>query len=384
MKTIGLLGGMSWESSALYYRKINELVRQKLGGFHSAKIVMVSLDFHEVESYQMKYQWEQAGELLANSARKLEGAGADFLVLCTNTMHKVTSQIEKEINIPLLHIADATAEAIKERGIERIGLLGTKFTMEENFYVDRLREHHGLQVFIPNQEDRLLVNRVIFEELVLGKINPVSRIEYLRIMRGLVDQGAEGVIEGCTEIAMLVGREDTDIPLFDSTSIHAKKAVEFALEVSEWNEGVNHLFSENQMKIEIDSNLPSTEEYNSLRQAAGWHPYNTDEAQEGLNNSLYTVSIREDGEIIAFGRVIGDGAITFYVQDVIVMPAHRGQGHARIIVENLMRYIRQTAAPGAVVGLMSAKGVEGLYEKFGFISRPNEENMGAGMVLRNI
>jgi len=231
MKTIGLLGGMSWESSALYYRKINELIRQKLGGFHSAKIVMVSLDFHEVESYQMKNQWEQAGELLAKSARKLEGVGADFLVLCTNTMHKVASQIEKEINIPLLHITDATAEAIKERGIEKVGLFGTKFTMEENFYVDRLRINHGLQVLIPNQEDRQLVHRVIFDELVLGKINPISRIEYLRIMRGLVDQGAEGVIEGCTEIAMLVGKEDTDIPLFDSTSIHAKKAVDFALEV---------------------------------------------------------------------------------------------------------------------------------------------------------
>ena len=229
MKTIGLLGGMSWESTALYYQWINELVKEQLGGLHSAKIAMVSVDFQEIEELQHKNQWEESGEILSKAAQSVEVAGADFLVICTNTMHKVAPQIEAAIRIPLLHIADATAEEIKKQGMKTVGLLGTKFTMEQNFYAGRLQERHGLKVLIPSREDREIVHRVIYEELVLGKVEERSREEYLRIMNKLKDEGAEGVIEGCTEIVMLVQQKHTDIPLFDTTAIHARKAVEKAL-----------------------------------------------------------------------------------------------------------------------------------------------------------
>jgi len=229
MKTIGLLGGMSWESTALYYRKINELVKQKLGGLHSAKIAMVTVDFHEIEELQFSDKWEEAGEVLSVAAQQVETAGADYLLICTNTMHKVAPQIESAIQIPLLHIADATAEAIKGQGISTICLLGTSFTMEEEFYAGRLSENHGLNVIIPSKNDREIVHRVIFEELILGIIKDESRTEYLRIMGELQKRGAEGVIEGCTEIVMLLQQEHTPIPLFDTTAIHAQKAVEMAV-----------------------------------------------------------------------------------------------------------------------------------------------------------
>ena len=229
MKTIGLLGGMSWESTALYYTQINELTKEKLGGLHSAKIAMVSVDFQEIEILQHKGQWHATGEILAKASQQIEAAGADFLLICTNTMHKVAPQIESAIDIPLLHIADATAERIKAEGINSIGLLGTRFTMEQEFYAGRLKEKHGLKVTLPSKEDREIVHRVIYEELVLGVVREESRREYLRIMEALRAEGAEGVIEGCTEIVMLVQQEHTDIPLFDTTSIHAQAAVEMAL-----------------------------------------------------------------------------------------------------------------------------------------------------------
>ena len=229
MKTIGLLGGMSWESTALYYQWINELVKEKLGGLHSARIAMVSVDFQEIEELQHKNKWVESGDILSKAARNIESAGADLLVICTNTMHKVAPQIEAAINIPLLHIADATADEIKKQKIKTVGLLGTKFTMEQDFYAGRLQEQHGLKVLIPNQEDREIVHRVIYDELVLGNVKEQSRREYLRIMNKLREEGAEGVIEGCTEIVMLVQQQHTDIPLFDTTAIHARKAVEKAL-----------------------------------------------------------------------------------------------------------------------------------------------------------
>lgn len=228
MKTIGLLGGMSWESTALYYRWINEGVRQSLGGLHSARIAMVSLDFAAVETLQIRGAWREAGALLATAAQQLEAAGADFVVLCTNTMHKVAPAIEAAVAIPLLHIADATAAAIKARGIGTIGLLGTDFTMTEDFYRGRLREHR-LQVLTPPPEDRALVHQVIYDELVLGQIRDESRAAYLRIMADLQAAGAEGIIEGCTEIVLLVQQSHTSIPLFDTTAIHAAAAVEWAL-----------------------------------------------------------------------------------------------------------------------------------------------------------
>ena len=229
MKTIGLLGGMSWESTALYYQGINQLVKQELGGLHSANIVMVSIDFQVIEDLQNKNSWEEAGSLLSVAASKVEAAGADFLLICTNTMHVVAPQIEDAISIPLLHIADATAAEIKKEGMSTIGLLGTNFTMEQEFYAGRLREMHGLNVLVPQKEDRDIVHRVIYNELVLGIQMEESREEYLRIMRVLHEQGAQGIIEGCTEIGMLVKQKHTKIPLFDTTEMHVRKAVDLAL-----------------------------------------------------------------------------------------------------------------------------------------------------------
>lgn len=229
LKTIGLIGGMSWESTVPYYRKINETVKEHLGGLHSAKVILYSVDFHEVEQLQHAGDWEAAGELLAGAARSLEAAGADFLVVCTNTMHKVAPAIESAVSIPLLHIADPTAVAIKASGFSTVGLLGTRFTMEQEFYRDRLRERHGLQVLTPQLEDREIIHRVIYEELCLGVVKPESRIHYRRIMEELKQQGAEAIILGCTEISLLVGQEDSDVPLFDTTGIHARSAAEWAL-----------------------------------------------------------------------------------------------------------------------------------------------------------
>lgn len=228
MKTIGLLGGMSWESTELYYRWINEHVKRKLGGLHSARIAMVSVDFHEIEALQHNGDWEQAGTLLAQAAQRIEAAGADFLLICTNTMHKVAPRIEQVITIPILHIADATAARIRQQGVKKVGLLGTNFTMEQDFYKGRLTAH-GLDVIVPSAEDREIVHRVIYDELCLGKLSDASRNEYLRIIHQMKDQGAEGVIEGCTEIVMLVQQTHTEVPLFDTTAIHAEEAVNYAL-----------------------------------------------------------------------------------------------------------------------------------------------------------
>jgi aspartate racemase len=228
MKTIGLIGGMSWESTVPYYRLINEAIKQSLGGLHSAKIVLYSVDFHEIEQLQRSGDWETAGRLLAEAARTLEAAGADFLLVCANTMHKVAPAIEAAVRIPLLHVVDATAADIRTAGFTRVGLLGTRFTMEGAFYTERLQQH-GLQVLIPDEQDRQIVHRVVYEELCLGKIVDASREAYRRIMAGLVEQGAQAIILGCTEIAMLVGQGDATVPLFDTTQIHARNAAETAL-----------------------------------------------------------------------------------------------------------------------------------------------------------
>jgi len=224
MKTIGLIGGMSWESTVPYYRQINETIKQQLGGLHSARLVLYSVDFHEVERLQHAGDWDAAGVMMADAARALQAAGADFIVLCTNTMHKVAPAIEAAVRIPLFHIADPTAQAIKRAGMQKIGLLGTRFTMEQPFYKDRLRELHGLDVVVPAAADRDIVHRIIYEELCLGQVVDASRDEYRRIIAALVEQGAEGVILGCTEISLLVGQQDASVPLFDTTSIHAQSA----------------------------------------------------------------------------------------------------------------------------------------------------------------
>lgn len=228
MKTIGLLGGMSWESTLGYYRAINEGVRNTLGGLHSAQIVMYSVDFEPIEQLQHAGDWKGTAKILAEAAQNIQAAGADILLICTNTMHKVAPEIESAIQIPLLHIADATAEVLVSGGIKTVGLLGTAFTMEQEFYKGRLTSNYGLQVLAPNEEDRAIVHEVIYQELCLGNIEPDSKAEYLRIIDALATQGAEAVILGCTEIGMLVNQTNTNVRLFDTTAIHAAKAVEYA------------------------------------------------------------------------------------------------------------------------------------------------------------
>ncbi|UGQ45575.1 aspartate/glutamate racemase family protein [Massilia endophytica] len=229
MKTIGLIGGMSWESTVPYYRQINETIKERLGGLHSARLVLYSVDFHEIEQLQRDGDWDAAGDILARAARSLEAAGAEFLVLCTNTMHKVAQAIEAAVAIPLLHIADPTGAGIRQAGYSAVGLLGTRFTMEQAFYRDRLRERHGLRVLVPETQDRETVHRIIYEELCLGVVKAESRTEYRKIMQGLVKQGAQAIILGCTEISLLVSQQDADVPLFDTTAIHARAAAEEAL-----------------------------------------------------------------------------------------------------------------------------------------------------------
>ena len=229
MKTIGLIGGMSWESSIEYYRITNETVRAKLGGLHSAKCIMYSVDFAEIEALQHQARWEEATELMIAAAQSVEKGGADFVVICTNTMHKLADEVQRHIQIPILHIADATAEKIQAQGLKTVGLLGTKFTMEEDFYKGRLTQKYGLEVMIPIAEERELVHRVIFDELCLGKVKQSSKAQYVSIMERLANDGAEGIILGCTEIGLLVQQEDSPVPLFDTTTIHALAAVERAL-----------------------------------------------------------------------------------------------------------------------------------------------------------
>jgi len=230
MKTIGLIGGMSWESSIEYYRIINETVRDRLGGLHSAKSILYSVDFAEIEALQHQGKWEEATGQMIAAAQHVQEGGADFVLICTNTMHKMAEDVQKHIRIPLLHIADATAEQIKVQGMKKVGLLGTKFTMEEDFYRGRLTEKHGLEVVIPTEEEREIVHRVIYDELCMGKIKPSSKAQYIHIMDHLVEEGAEGIILGCTEIGLLVQEEDSRVPLLDTTKIHAVAAVEYALD----------------------------------------------------------------------------------------------------------------------------------------------------------
>jgi aspartate racemase len=230
MKTIGLIGGMSWESSIEYYRIINEAIRGRLGGLHSAKCVMASVDFAEIEPLQHLGKWNEAAEILIAAARSVEAGGADFVIVCTNTMHKVADEVQKHLRIPILHIADATAQAVKAEGLKKVGLLGTKFTMEEDFYKGRLIQKHNLEVIVPPAEAKDVVNRVIYDELCRGEIKPSSKTKYLGIIEHLAKEGAEGIILGCTEIGLLVKKEDCQVPLFDTTRIHALAAVEFALQ----------------------------------------------------------------------------------------------------------------------------------------------------------
>ncbi|MBL5920965.1 aspartate/glutamate racemase [Lelliottia amnigena] len=229
MKTIGLIGGMSWESTIPYYRLINEGIKQHLGGLHSASLLLHSVDFHEIEACQASGEWDKAGEMLAQAALGLERAGAEGILLCTNTMHKVASHIETRCSLPFLHIADATGRAIAATGMQRVALLGTRYTMEQDFYRGRLETQFGIESIVPDEADRARINQIIFEELCLGTFSDASRHYYLSVIDKLAKQGAEGVIFGCTEIGLLVPAEESPIPVFDTTAIHAVDAVEFML-----------------------------------------------------------------------------------------------------------------------------------------------------------
>ena len=228
MKTIGLIGGMSWESTVTYYKIINETVKEKLGGLHSAKCILYSIDFQEIEECQANGNWEKSGEILGEAANNLEKAGADFIVICTNTMHKVVNQIKEKISIPILHIAEMTAEKILEKGLKNIALLGTKYTMEQDFYKSKLIEK-GINVIIPDKNDIEIINKVIYDELCLGTINSNSKKKFLEIVDKLRSKGAEGIILGCTEIGLLIKNEDTDVPLFDTAVIHAEEAAIYSI-----------------------------------------------------------------------------------------------------------------------------------------------------------
>ena len=229
LKTIGLVGGMSWESSAHYYRIINETVKNKLGGLHSAQCILSSLDFHPLEKAQAQGDWETVAEILATAALGLEQAGADFVLLCSNTAHKVAALVEKRITIPLLHIADVTAKEVSRNSIAKVGLLGTRFTLDENFYTDRLKQY-GLEPLLPPAKERAQIDHIIFAELCRGIIKAESKQLCLAIMARLADRGAQGIILGCTEIGLIVGQEDTATPLFDTSAIHARAAAELALQ----------------------------------------------------------------------------------------------------------------------------------------------------------
>ncbi len=229
MKTIGLIGGMSWESSAEYYRMLNEQMKQRLGGLHSAECLMHSVDFEEIERFQSQGKWDEAGERLANVARSLEKGGAELIVLCTNTMHKVISSIEEAVSVPVLHIADATAKEIRANHLHTVGLLGTKYTMEQNFYKERI-QGSGIEVLIPEAAERDIINEIIFNELCLGEINDTSKVKYRQAIQNLINRGAEGIILGCTEIGLLIQDEDAAVPLFDTAKIHVEAAVKQALD----------------------------------------------------------------------------------------------------------------------------------------------------------
>ncbi|MDP5276809.1 aspartate/glutamate racemase family protein [Chengkuizengella axinellae] len=230
MKTIGLLGGMSWESSAIYYKLINERVKEKLGGLHSAKSLMYSVDFEVIKNLQYEGKWDEATEEIINAAKQLEKGGADFIVICTNTMHKMATEVQDAISIPLLHIADLTGQQIQAKALKRVGLLATNFTMEHDFYKGKLQSNYDLEVLTPNDTDRKIVHDIIYDELCLGKVHENSKKQYLEIIEKLINNGAEGIILGCTEITMLVNEEDIHVPVFDTTKIHAIKSADIALE----------------------------------------------------------------------------------------------------------------------------------------------------------
>jgi aspartate racemase len=386
MKTIGLIGGMSWESSAHYYRMINERVRTLAGGLHSGRILMLSVDFGEIERMQTGGRWDDAAAELADAARALEHGGADCVVLCTNTMHKVADEIAAAVRIPFLHIADATAVPIAAAGLRRVGLLGTRFTMEEEFYRSRLASRSGAQVLVPDTADRAIVNRIIYEELVLGRVLDESRAEYLRIIGELIAAGAEGIVLGCTEIMMLVGSCEVGVPMFDTTTLHADAAVDFALgrvnSTAQVESGAQARGSipPADTAIEYLAELPTADEFERLFRASGWSEaleIPADRLAASLPPTWYSICARLNGQIVGMGLVLSDGVLHALIVDVIVMPEMRGRGIGTGIMKRLMSRCEEAGV--LQVQLFSARGKRGFYERLGFAARPDS---GPGMELR--
>ncbi len=335
MKTIGLIGGMSWESSAVYYKIVNQKTKEILRGVHSCPCLMYSVDFGEIAALQHAGDWAKLGEMMADAAQRLERGGADFIVLCTNTMHKLADKIEDSVQIPLLHIADVTAEAIKEKGMIKIGLLGTKFTMEQDFLKGRLLEKHGIESIIPDDVQREIVHRIIYEELVKGIITNESRTAYLSIIKGLISQGAEGIILGCTEIGLLISNEFTDAVLFDTTEIHASKAVEFALKKTEKltllrTDSDNPDFQKLVEKLDADLHI-----------------------RDGEDNAFYAqfnkitmikhaiVAYDEDGTPVGCGAIKAFSDEAMEVKRMYVLPEKRGHGIAGNVLKSLENWAKE-------------------------------------------
>ncbi len=370
MKTIGLLGGMSWESTIPYYRIINETVRDRLGGFHSAKLVLFSVDFQEIEHLMQTGDWEEAGRLLGSAGRRLRDSGADFLVLCTNTLHRVASQIEDAAGIPLLHIADPTADEIKRQGLHRVGLLGTRFTMELDFYRGRLQDRHGLEVVIPDDSDRKTVDRIIFQELCMGRALEASREEYRRVMGRLVEKGAQGVILGCTEISILVRREDSPVPVFDTTSIHAQSAAFHALEDPEAPSESSSLFSPQQGTEDMPNPDRFQRGWEKLREIDG-------EAGERVIESLKDIAPDFARYLIEFpfGDIYSRQGLDLRSREIAVVAALTALGNAspqlkvhihgalnvgctrQEVIEVIMQMAVYAGFPAALNGLFAAKDV---------------------------
>jgi aspartate racemase len=388
MKTIGLIGGMSWESSAHYYRIINERVRVLAGGLHSARVLMLSVDFAEIERMQTEGRWADAAAELAGAARALEHGGADCVVLCTNTMHKVADEIAAAVRIPFLHIADATAAPIASAGLRRIGLLGTRFTMEEEFYRRRLASRSGAEVIVPGPADRAIVNRIIYEELVLGVVLDESRAEYLRIIDDLIAAGAEGIVLGCTEIMMLVGSCEVGVPMFDTTTLHADAAVDFALgraistpqvQASAQTRGP---IPPADPAIEYLAELPTPDEFERLFRASGWSEaleIPGDRLAASLPHAWYSICARLRGQIVGMGLVLSDAVLHALIVDVIVTPEMRDHGVGTAIMKRLIARCEEAGV--LQVQLFSARGKREFYERFGFAARPQD---GPGMELRKL
>jgi aspartate racemase len=366
MKTLGLLGGMSPESTVPYYREINARVAERLGGLHSAKLVLWSVDFQEIEELQRAGEWEKSGKLLAHAAAALERAGAELLVMCTNTMHIVAPAIEAAVGIPLLHIADPTGEAIRRTGLSTVGLLGTRFTMEQAFYRDRLRDRHGLEVLTPAAGEREIVHRAIYDELCLGRIVPESRAAFRAIMARLVSSGAQAIVLGCTEIALLVDATDAAVPLFDTTRLHARAAADWALETFAETPAQGRASAAAATSTAVVDTDPARLDLALIHDflaASYWaRGIPVEVVRRSLRGSL-CFGLYEGEHQVGFARVVSDRATFAYLADVFVLDSHRGRGLSRLLMDAVVAH---PELQGLRRWMLATRDAHGLYERYGF------------------